>query len=178
MMAIPAISGIICSIVAACSLFIPRIIRCCSAALVILLSQAAFVNEVLPEYYIDNQSRHFLFTRVLQLVSEYVVVFAEKQAEFVRDFPCLAEVPLREFAIAVAACSISIFLCVMVLQLTSLATWKRFNPSRHLKRYLVCAVHSSALLVMLCLVVAWQVSSARWQLADSGMGYNTIATKP
>jgi hypothetical protein len=159
------------------SLFIPNIIRYCSAALVILLSQAAFVNEVL---ILDRQQswRHFHFTCILQLVSEYVVVFAEKQINFVRDFPCLAEVPSRNFAIVVAECPIFIFLSVIVLQLTSLATWKRFNPSRHLKRYLVCAVHSTALIVMLCPVVAWRASSARRLQTVSGMGCNTIATRP
>lgn len=69
-----------------------RITRRCSAALVILLGQATFVTEVLSTET-DMHSQPFSAHTRAQLVSEYSAASDDHRSDFVRDFPCLAEVP-------------------------------------------------------------------------------------
>ena len=69
-----------------------RITRRCSAALVILLGQATFVTEVLSTET-DMHSQSFSAHTRAQLVSEYSAASDDHRSDFVRDFPCLAEVP-------------------------------------------------------------------------------------
>jgi hypothetical protein len=69
-----------------------RITRRCSAAFVILLGQATFVTEVLSTKT-DMHSQPFSAHTRAQLVSEYFAASDDHRSDFVRDFPCLAEVP-------------------------------------------------------------------------------------
>ena len=123
-------------------MFLVCITRGFSAALVILLSQASFVNEASsPNAPATPCNSHVL----PQLLSEYQNFFAQGQSECVHNFPCLAEVPSRLLAPTAE------FRCnpdLMFLQLVSLATWKRFNPSRHLKRQTTKTLHCVAITVI------------------------------